>query len=138
MTARKKWWEKESVRFECQPDCFKCCTKPGIVYFEPASIEKSAKLLKTSPEQFRNEFLQWDDEHWVHDVKEGKPCAFLIPTGCAIHQGKPLQCRSYPFWRENMVSANMWKFVGAFCPGIGIGPEMPVATIRKFLNKFKL
>ena len=61
MTARKKWWEKKPVRFECQPDCFKCCAKPGIVYFEPAAIEKSAKFLKTSPEQFRSEFLKWDD-----------------------------------------------------------------------------
>ena len=138
MTARKKWWETKPVRFECQSDCFKCCTKPGIVYFEPAAIEKSAKFLKISPEQFRNEFLKWDDGHWVHDVGKGRPCAFLTLTGCAIQQSKPLQCRAYPFWHENMGSESMWRFVGAFCPGIGIGPAVSMVTIRKFLNKFKL
>jgi hypothetical protein len=37
-----------------------------------------------------------------------------------------------------MASKSMWKLVGAFCPGIGIGPSVSIATIRKFLNRFKL
>ena len=57
MTSDKKWWEKEPLRFECQADCFKCCTKPGIVYFDKASIENAAKILKISSELFKKEFL---------------------------------------------------------------------------------
>jgi Fe-S-cluster containining protein len=74
----------------------------------------------------------------MHEVENGNPCAFLIPDGCAIHNGKPLQCRSYPFWHENMTSKSMWKLVEGFCPGVGVGPAATVATIRQFLAKFKL
>ena len=83
-------------------------------------------------------FLKRDDGQWIHEVENGNPCAFLTFEGCSIHFGKPAQCRSYPFWHENMTSMNMWKFVGSFCPGIDSGPRIAVATIRNFLKKFKL
>jgi Fe-S-cluster containining protein len=138
MTAGKKWWEKESPRFECQPDCFKCCAKPGIVYFDKSSIENASKITNLSTMHFKKEFLKRDDGQWIHEVKDGNPCAFLTLEGCSIHFGKPIQCRSYPFWRENMTSKSMWKLVGSFCPGIDSGPHIAVATIRNFLEKFKL
>ena len=137
MTAVKKWWEKEAPRFECQPDCFKCCAKPGIVYFDKKSIENASKITKLSPAQFRKEFLKRNDGQWVHEVEDRNPCAFLTPEGCSIHFGKPIQCRSYPFWSENMTSKAMWKLVGGFCPGIGSGPHIAVTTIRNFLEQFK-
>ncbi|MDP6335245.1 MAG: YkgJ family cysteine cluster protein [Nitrospinaceae bacterium] len=136
--TREKWWEKEPLRFECQDDCFKCCTKPGIVYFDKAAIKNGAGIINVSVEVFKKEFLKKDDGHWMHEVENGNPCAFLIPDGCAIHNGKPLQCRSYPFWHENMTSKSMWKLVEGFCPGVGVGPAATVATIRQFLAKFKL
>ena len=138
MTTGKKWWQKESLRFECQPDCFKCCNKPGVVCFDKAAIRNAARITKISIELFKKEFLKFDSGQWVHEVENGKPCSFLTPQGCAIHHEKPLQCRAYPFWHENMTSKSMWKLVGAFCPGIGVGPSVPIATIRKFLDRFKL
>jgi len=138
MIAVKKWWEKEPLRFECQPDCFKCCTKPGIVYFDTAAIKNAARITKISVERFKKEFLKLDDGQWVHEVENGKPCSFLTPRGCAIHHGKPLQCRAYPFWHENMTSKSMWKLVGAFCPGIDVGSSVSVTVIRKFLHQFRL
>ena len=138
MTSYMKWWEKEPLRFECQSDCFKCCTKPGVVYFDKASIENASRILRVSSELFRKEFLLWDDGHWVHEVANGNPCALLTPEGCSIHNGKPIQCRSYPFWKENMTSKSMWTLVGAFCPGIDFGSHVAVTTVRKFLNQFKL
>lgn len=138
MTAGKKWWEKEPLRFECQPDCFKCCTKPGIVYFDQDAIVNAAKIIGIRSDRFKKEFLKWDGGHWVHEVENGEPCSFLTPDGCAIQNGKPLQCRSYPFWNENLTSKSMWKLVEGFCPGIGLGPEASATITRRFLDKFKL
>ena len=70
MTFNQKWWEKESPRFECQPDCFKCCAKPGIVYFDKKSIENASKITKLNPAHFRKEFLKRDDGQWVHEVED--------------------------------------------------------------------
>jgi len=138
MTIFKKWWEREPLRFECQPDCFKCCSKPGIVYFDQAAIKSASKIIKVSTESFKKKFLRLDNGNWIHKVETGKPCSFLTTEGCAIHSGKPLQCRSYPFWHENMTSRSMWKLVGAFCPGIDVGPNIALASVQKFLDQFKL
>ena len=132
-----KWWEKEPVRFECQSDCFKCCVKPCIVHFARADIRNAADFLKTSPAEFKKTYLIRDEGEWVLEVgEEGEPCTFLTDQGCSIHEGKPKQCSSYPFWRENMGSKSMWRLVGGFCPGIDIGPMVPLEAIKSFLKKF--
>ena len=108
-----KWWEKEPLRFECQPDCFKCCLKPGIIYFDPKDIRNAADYLGISPSKLKKTFLTRDDGEWILEVGEdGAPCSFLTDKGCGIHDVKPKQCQSYPFWRENMDSKIMWKLVG--------------------------
>ena len=133
-----KWWEKEPLRFECQPDCFKCCLKPGIIYFDSEDIRKAADYLGISPSELKKTFLTRDDGKWVLEVGgDGTPCSFLTDTGCGIHDGKPKQCQSYPFWRENMDSKSMWKLVGGFCPGIDTGPMIEIDTIKSFLQKFR-
>ena len=134
----KKWWEKEPLRFECQPDCFKCCTKPGVVRFDREDIRKAAAYLDFSVAEFKKTFLMRSDGEWILEVGEnGAPCSFLTDKGCGIHDAKPKQCYSYPFWRENMDSKNMWKLVGGFCPGIDIGPMIKIETIKAFLKKFR-
>jgi len=133
-----KWWEKEPLRFECQPDCFKCCIKPGIVHFDREDICNAANILEISPAEFKKSYLTRDDGEWVLEVGEvGEPCTFLTDQGCGIHEGKPKQCSTYPFWRENMDSKLMWRLVGGFCPGIDIGPMVPLETIKSFLKKFR-
>ena len=135
MTSYRKWWEKEPLRFECQTGCFKCCTKPGVVYFDKASIENASKILRISSELFRKEFLLWDDGHWVHEVANGDPCAFLAPEGCSIHNGKPIQCRSYPFWKENMNTKKWNNEISKFCPGINKGGRISKKEIDKIINE---
>ena len=134
----KKWWEKEPLRFECQPDCFKCCAKPGIVHFDREDIRKAAAYLDVSIAEFKKTFLIRSDGEWVLEVGEnGAPCTFLTDQGCGIHKAKPKQCLSYPFWRENIDSKSMWKLVGGFCPGIDIGPMIKIETIKTLLKKFQ-
>ena len=133
-----KWLEKEPLRFECQPDCFKCCMKPGIIYFDREDIRNAAEYLGISPSELKEIFLTRDDGKWVMEVgADGTPCSFLTDTGCGIHNGKPKQCQSYPFWRENMDSKSMWKLVGGFCPGIDVGPMIEIDTIKSLLQKFR-
>ena len=133
-----KWWEKEPIRFECQPDCFKCCVKPGVVHFDRKDIRNAADFLGTSPAEFKKTYLVRDEGEWVLEVgDDGEPCTFLTAQGCSIHEGKPKQCSSYPFWRENMDSKFMWWLVGGFCPGIDVGPMVPLETIKSFLKKFQ-
>ncbi len=89
-----KWWEQEPIRFECQPDCFKCCMKPGVVNFDKEDIQKAAKFLEIKTSNFKQEFLQKDHGVWEMELKEGEVCRFLTTDGCDIHPSKPTQCRT--------------------------------------------
>ena len=131
-----KWWEKETLRFECQPDCFKCCVKPGLVYFDAGDIRNASNILGCTPGKLKSEFLEKEDSHWHLNVETDKPCPFLDCNGCAIHEAKPKQCGTYPFWRENLHSKNLWKLTAGFCPGIGKGPIIPPESIKEMLANF--
>ena len=132
-----KWWEKEPIRFECQPDCFKCCSKPGVVYMDPKDIRQAAKYLNLTVSKFKSEFLTCQEGLWSIEVEENHPCPFLVDEGCAIHKVKPTQCRNYPFWKENLESKNHWKRTTLFCPGIGLGRELSASFVRNALKLFK-
>lgn len=133
-----EWWEKEPIRFECQTDCFKCCCKPGYVYFDGEDIRNASEMLNCTHAEFKSAYLKRDDGYWVHEIQGDQPCTFLTREGCGIHKGKPKQCRAYPFWKENMDSKNTWRLVGGFCPGIDRGPMILLETIRDLLKKFRL
>ncbi|PIQ96276.1 MAG: zinc/iron-chelating domain-containing protein [Nitrospinae bacterium CG11_big_fil_rev_8_21_14_0_20_56_8] len=133
-----KWWEKEPLRFECQADCFKCCLKPGIVYFDDEDVRRVAAYLNCSIRDFKQKYLVREDGYWLHRVEENRPCSFLTFEGCHIHPVKPKQCQTYPFWRELLATKNDWKLAEGFCPGIGRGPMVLVETVRAFLKKFDL
>ena len=51
-------------------------------------------------------FLERDDE--------GK-------AGCSIYPVRPSQCRSWPFWPENLRSSTAWQRAAVTCPGMAKG-----------------
>jgi len=79
-------------------------------------------------------------------------CRFLDPVTkkrCLVYEARPAQCRTWPFWPENM-NARAWdREVVAFCPGVGKGrrtrkpPPSKVsmlftipATVRPLISDF--
>jgi Fe-S-cluster containining protein len=54
-----------------------------------------------------------------------KDCIFLRSFGgtrqCAIYSVRPAQCRSWPFWPENLSSPEAWNRAALRCPGINRG-----------------
>jgi len=137
-TSTLKWWEREPLRFECQADCFKCCLKPGVIYFDGEDIRRVALHLGVTQKDFKAAYLSRDDGHFVLEVSDRDPCPFLTAAGCGIHDAKPKQCQTYPFWRENLDHPSTWKLVGVFCPGVGKGPMVAIQAIKRMLNRFRL
>lgn len=101
-------------------------------------ISGAADLLGISVREFKAKFLVRENGIWFIDVSEEEPCPFLTLNGCKIHAAKPAQCRTYPFWTENMESQNHWKLAAGFCPGIDRGSVVPVKTVKNALEIFKL
>lgn len=125
-----EWWEREFLRFECQSGCVKCCVSPGVIYFDEEDIERAAVFLGVPVSAFKTDYLVREYGRWMIEVTENERCPFLAFNGCRIHDAKPRQCRTYPFWRENLATPKRWQATGQRCPGIGAGPAIPLKTIR--------
>ena len=37
---------------------------------------------------------------------------------CSVYESRPAQCKSYPFWPENLRSERSWKRTIEECPGL--------------------
>jgi len=116
-------WYSEGLRFECQPDCGACCIDHedyAYVYLERDDIERLAEFLKLTRKEFLERHTTLDDGFRV--LKMDQPdCPFLEGTCCSVHPARPTQCRTFPFWEENLTSRAAWKKLCGFCPGIDKG-----------------
>ncbi|MEI8190170.1 MAG: hypothetical protein WCI75_10690, partial [candidate division NC10 bacterium] len=54
-------------------------------------------------------------------------------TACTIHPVRPVQCRTWPFWKSNVASPESWSLAAADCPGIDRGDTHPVPFIEAAL-----
>jgi len=63
-------------------------------------------------------------------------CVFLKDGLCQVHEVKPTQCRSWPFWEENLESPQSWaNEVADFCPGEGRGNVIDDDLILKLAQE---
>jgi uncharacterized protein len=119
LQGRKSFFE-EGIRFECIR-CGGCCTgEPGIVYAEHDEITSIAGFLEISSELLIERFLTpFKDGFTIREAEEGR-CIFY-ENRCVIYPVRPLQCRTFPFWFQNMRSLFAWKEACRRCTGIGSG-----------------
>jgi hypothetical protein len=54
--------------------------------------------------------------------------------GCSIYSVRPRQCRTYPFWSENLESLEAWAEVKETCHGAGSGKLYKLEEIRSILK----
>ena len=129
------------LRFECTA-CGKCCTNRGeyaYVYVSPRELRDLAELLELEPEVFEARYTFVDDDGWTQlGVRDGA-CVFLDPaTGrCGVYEARPVQCRTFPFWREFVEDGEWTDEVRAMCEGIGRGPAHSPAWAEKRMREFE-
>lgn len=136
-------WYADGLKFRCT-QCGNCCTgPPGYVWFNDEEARSMAAELGLSEQIFRDEhahqaFGRWTlNERWNSEV-DGYDCIFLkrdAETGralCQIYSVRPGQCRTWPFWPENLRSRSSWQKAGQNCPGMDKGDFFPVEDIRIF------
>jgi Fe-S-cluster containining protein len=135
-SAKRPVWYAEGVRFACQPDCGKCCTRHGdydYVYLERDDVRRLAAQLKLTITAFRARWTRRDDGHTILKM-DGPACPFLDGSRCAVYDARPRQCGSFPFWPENLKTRAQWDELATFCPGIGKGDFVPLHAVRAQLR----
>src|SRR5262249_35288531 len=134
-------WYAEGLRFTCT-QCGNCCTgPPGYVWFDLEEGRRVAARLGLSEADFYRSYARKVNGHWSFKERKsdhGFDCIFLDRTSrpgaalCSIYEDRPVQCRTWPFWPENLSSRRAWE--GAKrrtpCPGMDSGKLVPIEKIR--------
>jgi Fe-S-cluster containining protein len=123
------------LRFSCQ-QCHNCCRggQPGWVYPTRREMERIARWMKLSLYTVRRRFLIKDaDGETSFRMNPNGDCIFW-DEGCTIYPVRPRQCRTYPFWSENLASRERWEEVERTCHGAGRGRLYRLEEIRSILK----
>ena len=116
-----------ALRFECT-QCGLCCTVRGdyaCVYVDETECRKLAAVLGLGPGVLKKRFTFVDEDGWRQLRFEQGRCVFLEGEGrCRVYEGRPMQCRTFPFWSEFIRRGRWTRRVRRLCEGIGRGPEV--------------
>jgi len=112
-------WYKKGLHFKCLK-CSKCCCGfPGYVWINEDEIEKISKFLKISKKPFLKKYTRYVSG--LISLKENLinyDCCFLKNKKCIIYEVRPKQCKTFPFWENNLKDLNSWQALKKYCPGI--------------------
>ena len=133
-----KLFYESGLKFECT-QCSKCCRyDPGYVFLSYNDLANLVKYFKISENQFIEKYCRTVDmgEHKRLSLIE-KPnydCIFWNNGGCEIYENRPLQCRSYPFWKPFLLNKEAWELESESCPGMNHGNIVSKEKIEEWLK----
>jgi Fe-S-cluster containining protein len=134
-------WYAPGLRFACT-QCGNCCSGgPGYVWLTEGDMERIADYLHISFDEFTRTYVRRIGNRYSLTEKYNYDCTFLTrdgqgKTGCMIYPVRPMQCKTWPFWEDNLKSPRAWKNAserGAGCPGMcdAAAPLYPLDHIER-------
>jgi len=133
--GKPNFWAN-GIRFACQ-GTGQCCTSRGeygYIYFTLKDRKRLASLLQITTREFTRQYCIKSDGHF-HLKSPESDCRFLDGNRCTVYEARPAQCRTWPFWPENMNSRTWKKDITTFCPGIGKGRLHTSEEIRALMDE---
>lgn len=124
---------KSGLRFECKR-CGNCCNiSDAVVYLVADDIQRISKFLGISESLFLERYTTEAGKFKVLKDGVGSACIFFdgITHDCKIYDARPIQCRTFPFWSDNLKSEENWIALKSFCPGIDEGEFFSFDEIEK-------
>jgi Fe-S-cluster containining protein len=134
----KKWF-KDSLKFSCT-QCGKCCTGKGNVYLNAAEVESMSKFLNINQFQFVSQYTREEETpagDLLVSLKSKKNiltnelgCILLNENNqCSVYRARPTQCRTYPFWPQNLIGESEWRAESTQCEGMRTTSHHDVSSI---------
>jgi len=133
-------WHADGLQFTCS-QCGNCCTgNPGYVWISPEEIARLAGHLGLSPQIVMDRYCRsvggrvslnetrtpqgmYDCVFLKEDPKRGR-------KSCSIYPVRPLQCRTWPFWPENLSDRSRWDRAAKRCHGMNHGRKFTLEQIE--------
>jgi Fe-S-cluster containining protein len=115
-------WYRDGLSFTCTR-CGACCTgAPGYVWVTVEEIARLAESRGEPIEEFSKRYVRRVGARYSLIEKPGGDCVFWdAKAGCTVYQARPIQCRTWPFWEENVETPEDWERTTEACPGSGRG-----------------
>jgi hypothetical protein len=138
-------WYREGLSFKCT-GCGNCCTgAPGYVWVTPDEMSQIANHLKMPLNAFTRRYVRKVGSRYsLIEIRTLQPavfrCVFLEERKCSIYEVRPKQCRTFPWWKENLSSPEAWQRASQECEGIHVQPstEIPVVAFEQVQEQLKL
>lgn len=129
-------WYRDGLAFECTR-CGACCTgAPGYVWVNTAEIARLAEHLGLVFEAFTKQAVRQVGERFSLIERPDGDCVFWDRNnGCTVYPARPDQCRTWPFWAENLATPEDWARVRRVCPGSGRGPLHGLVEIEQAVRR---
>lgn len=140
------WFERRDpesgeagLRFACTM-CGNCCSgAPGVVLFTDDEAAALALHLGLTVEAFLATYTQETSEGRSlveRRTQHGYDCVFLDRESrpgralCGVYEYRPMQCRTWPFWKRTLRDREAWLRSKRMCPGIDTGPLHSPRVVR--------
>jgi Fe-S-cluster containining protein len=130
-------WYADGLHFECT-QCGNCCSGgPGYVWLTQTDMEKIAAFLNLPFDTFTRTYVRRIKGAFSLTEKFNYDCTFLRRENgkaiCGIYPVRPMQCRTWPFWNDNLDSRQHWTNAAGRCPGMrdAKGPKYELHHIEK-------
>lgn len=134
MSSNGKWYAG-GLKFECT-QCGNCCSgPPGYVWVTKQEMTRIAEFIGCKDKRLGKDHVRRVGfKHSLTEKPDGD-CVFLKREGgksyCSIYEVRPLQCRSWPFWSENLKSERAWNCAAANCPGMNKGKRYDFVAVEE-------
>ncbi len=129
---------KDGLKFECT-QCSKCCRfDPGYVFLSYNDLDRLLIHFELSRNIFIEKYCRvvdiGDQKRLSLIEKANYDCIFWKDGGCTIYEARPLQCRSYPFWKPFLTDREAWDAEAESCPGMNNGLPVEREAVEKWLS----
>ena len=123
---------RDGLRFECQK-CGACCIGKGWVYLAEIDILSLMEGLDITREELEINYLVKNVGMYLLAHRSDDRCIFLEEDKCIVHDFKPYQCKSFPFWRIYIRSRENWDNASRRCVGINKGKLHSQAEVLSWI-----
>ena len=107
---------------EAAIDCTQCanCCRVTEVGITPRDVEKLAKFIGVSENEFRQQYTQRDDADAMILKRGEGGCVFLEGNLCSVYEARPHNCVNFPHVVRGTgsIASRMWQFLdrAGYCP----------------------
>jgi Fe-S-cluster containining protein len=120
MSDSKTEWYGDGLRFGCH-GCGHCCRVPGYVWVEEDDIDRLTVHLGITRSELGRSHIRLVGGRLSLIERAGSTDCVFWDNGCQVYDARPEQCRTFPFWPDNLENEGAWEAVLSECPGAGSG-----------------